>query len=445
MKTIVAGKTEIVNLLGKQAPKDSIYRLMKYVLQLETDEGILLHNVITGQLVLADVQETRMLQELPCAYCSETMNQLIENYFLVPTLEDEKQTVLKVRCILKRLKRSTKINHYEVFTTTKCNARCYYCFESNYRRIDMDEQTMLQTVDFMVSHKDNTPLQIRWFGGEPLLGVKSIDEICYELKKRGVEYISAITTNGYIFHQDMVSKAKQLWNLKEAQITLDGTEEVYNQVKAYIGASESPFQRVTKNIELLLIQGIKVIIRLNLDQDNYGNLIQLCKELKERFGKYENAKIVVHVVFRDQGYKPIDRDDQAEAELYRQYVDLSRLVESLGMAQHKAQLPSLRANSCMLDNDNSVCLYADGTLSKCTFITDGNTIGHVSQPGLQTEKRKALETTAEKEECSDCPLYPRCILLEKCPFLESHNERACQYDIEKTVNDMRIFYKHCQK
>ena len=79
MKTIVEPKEYIVRLWGKQSIQDqTIYRLMKYLLRYDSEDGVLLHNVITGHIVLLTENEGKALEALP-AKASSVMKEMIEN------------------------------------------------------------------------------------------------------------------------------------------------------------------------------------------------------------------------------------------------------------------------------------------------------------------------------------------------------------------------------
>ena len=124
MKNILEGNADIKKILGKQKPQQAKYRLMKYVLQNKCDDGILLYNAITGQLVLLDVEEARILNSLPSISEQKTF-ELIENYYLVPEDYDEKKIVNTLRIIMKKVFTRKGISGYTIMTTTNCNARCF--------------------------------------------------------------------------------------------------------------------------------------------------------------------------------------------------------------------------------------------------------------------------------------------------------------------------------
>ena len=85
MKTIVNGNKKVLNLLGKQRVYADEYRLMRYVLQAECEDGVLLHNTITGQMVLLSSEEASFLDKVPLMH-DVIKNSLIEDYYLVPVI-----------------------------------------------------------------------------------------------------------------------------------------------------------------------------------------------------------------------------------------------------------------------------------------------------------------------------------------------------------------------
>ena len=53
-----------------------------------------------------------------------------------------------------------------------------------------------------------------------------IDVISERLKELNIEYTSYIITNGSLITDDIIKKMSDLWNTKDIQITIDGTEDV---------------------------------------------------------------------------------------------------------------------------------------------------------------------------------------------------------------------------
>lgn len=441
MKTIVDGRSHIVKLLGTPGMKDMQYRLMKYVLQKKCEDGLLLHNSITGKLVLLNDTEAFILDNLPTK-CTEAMKELIENHFLVPIDYDEKDTVQKVRMLIKRLDASTGIESYTILTTTNCNARCFYCYESDLPHLNMDEQTANKLVDYMIKHRGKSILKLHWFGGEPLVCMNRIDQICDALRDRNVKYVSSMTSNGYLFTEEVAEKAVDSWKLESIQITLDGTEDIYNKTKAYVGVQGSPYQRVLKNIQLLVNKGIRVIIRLNLDKHNAEDLRDLISELDKSIEKPGKIEVYTHVLFEDAGFEPIERDDESRTMLYNLQNELNLEIERLGLGRNHRSLPFLKNHHCMADTEAAAVVYPDGRLFKCEHVSIGDEYGSIENDIINRNGIEKYQSSIEKEMCSSCSLYPSCILLKNCQGVPDKNEYTCEYEVELTARSLLAHYKH---
>jgi hypothetical protein len=141
----------------------------------------------------------------------------------------------------------------------------------------MSLETADAAADFIRRRSKGQPVRIEWFGGEPLYNLPVIDRICERLDESGVDFFSIIITNGYLFDDAMVQKAVKLWKLKAAQITLDGTEAVYNRTKAFIYPGVNAYQTVKANIGRLLDAGINVC--LGTDGPGSNNSLNMFQEM----------------------------------------------------------------------------------------------------------------------------------------------------------------------
>ncbi|MFV0441536.1 MAG: 4Fe-4S cluster-binding domain-containing protein [Lachnospirales bacterium] len=96
---------------------------------------------------------------------------------------------------------NSEVLHLSIMTTLKCNFKCTYCFEEP-KNIELNEQVENKILSFIKKNiKIYKSIHIDWYGGEPLINIKSIEclsekiiEICNE---NGVQYWATITTNGY--------------------------------------------------------------------------------------------------------------------------------------------------------------------------------------------------------------------------------------------------------
>ena len=284
MKVIIPTTPLIEQIVGPQKRAEGQrYRLMTYVVQQPVDDGVLLYNTLTCSLVLLTPDEAADMT---------AQQKLIDHWFLVPQEHDDRKACREIRQLTALFMPTEEvITLYTILTTTGCNARCFYCFEKGTKSVSMTAETASKVVHYIVAHRGDEEVSLKWFGGEPLVNAKVIDQICTELREQGVPFRSIMTSNGYLFDADKVQRAKDLWQLRRVQITLDGTEQTYNRVKAYVHRGVNAFERVLQNIAMLTAAGIHVIIRLNVDKHNIGEMAELVQMLHQRFGTNEHLSI----------------------------------------------------------------------------------------------------------------------------------------------------------
>ena len=413
MRIIKEASSDVFKAWGEGKISETEYRLIKYNLRKDVDEGTLLCNTVTGELILLDEDEKALLEKLPTKYDAK-LDELIKRRFLVPADYDEHSAVLKLRKILQLLNRKKEITIYTILPTTCCNARCFYCYEANYKHISMSEQTADDVVEFIKDHHGDKKVGIGWFGGEPTLGEARIDQICKGLQAENIEYSSSMISNGYLFDEEMAKKAKGLWKLTNIQITLDGTEEIYNKVKAYVGIKDSAYKRVIRNIGLILDQDIRVSVRMNLDRHNADDLKNLIEELAITFKGRENFSAYVWPLFDDCGYKPVQHEEADRLWLVAKQNELNNIIiANKFYSKRKNSLPVLSTNHCMADDDSTLIINPDGTFAKCEHLCEEN-VGNVKDGITDNKKIAYWKIPSEHPKCAGCKIFPACVEIENC-------------------------------
>ena len=422
MQIIVSGKRDYRNLLSFSSSKEEIFVPSKYVLRNETEEGTLLCNTLTGELVQLSSKEKAFFDSLP-GKMDVDFAEMASRRFIVSEKCREEKTIDQLRSLTLRRKEATGlIRYFNILPTTYCNARCFYCFESGIRRAHMSSDTAEQLVEYIASRCGGKAVRLSWFGGEPMIGKERIDQICDGLDKRQITFQSDMTSNGYLFDESSVKCARNKWNLKKIQITLDGTEEIYNRTKAYAGVNDNPYERVIRNIGYLQENGVQVNIRLNLDLHNSKDLENLIEELADIFGGKPNIYVYIHTLFSNVGFMPIQHKDEDQEMLKVHMRKLRRTLEEKGWKQFNPKdLPALKATACMADDPASIQCTPDGILSKCEDQIYNHSIGTLSDGITDRKEISWWRDRVIHEECKTCPLYPSCAwLLAHCPT--SHGE-----------------------
>lgn len=385
---------------------------MKFLIQTQMDDGLLLYNVVTSEMVLLDGSERDAFMNLPDHYSKE-LDELIARHYAVPVSFDENRSVRELRALLRKLEAPKRVSGFTILPTTECNARCYYCFESDFNHCTMTEEIANDVINYIVEKGKGEPVEITWFGGEPLVAVKRISQICAGLKDKNVQFKSTMVSNAYLFDTELIQTAKNDWHLTGVQVTLDGTEAVYNETKAYVNPKCNPYVRVLHNIGLLLDSDIIVAIRLNVTDTNFTDLSDLIEELAARFGGRKGFAGYSHAVYEGVGFRPLAYSDDNLVD--DRTVELDAKLRAKGLMGSHSRLPNLRVVHCMADSDSTRLIYPDGTIGKCENMPSSEGVGDIYHDIVDEKKNAWYKLTEQPTHCNDCCLFPSCFDLVTCP------------------------------
>lgn len=407
-------KTATAFLMTQEVIASKSYRRISFCFIEDIDGVHVAYNALTGEIAELEEWEYQTLSA-DTVMPSEETKELIEKWFLVPTDNDDIQLCDGVRDLVSVFNKENGIHAYTIFTTMDCNARCFYCYEMGRPRVYMSEEVALKTAEFIKSNYKDKPVKLTWFGGEPLCNTKVIDIITDSLIEAGVEFKSSAVSNGFLFDQDIVDKAVGKWNVKKVQITLDGTQDVYNKAKAYVDAKDkNPFSVVTDNIEKLLKKGVCVSVRMNMGAHNKDDLFKLVDWLSERYKGMDGLYVYPHLLFATDFSVPID--EEAELALAKDMVALQKYCRDKNLLSIGKLDEEVKITKCMADSSSSITVTPLGNIGKCEHFSENEFVGNldtgINDFGKIEEFKKKINSA---ELCAKCPMYPICIELEKCP------------------------------
>lgn len=449
MNVIQEPNSFILNRFGNyfKYSDDTQYRLQKYtILSKGENDRPLIYNCLTKELV-----ELNDGDDLFSEY-------FLKHLFIVPTVFREDMLAMMIRNVLEsQLKRKIKPLGYTIFTTTACNARCFYCYEKDDPKKPMSEKTALDVAEFIAKNYNQAKesnggsvqdVTLSWFGGEPLFRKKCINIICERLKESGIPYRSSMISNGYLFDEKTVNEAKNLWKLKNVQITIDGTKDVYNKTKSFVYKNDNPFETVMGNIKRLSENGISVTIRINVGKFNADDAEKLICEIADRFYGNKFIKVYLHSLFDDFNSDIKTEDD--DRYVFEKMEQLENLIEEKGLRSAMGSLSnSCKSSHCMADSGKHLCILTDGRITLCEHCTNSNVIGTIYDfPNnvdweLVDRYKKVLPPY---DRCYGCPLITDCSVLKIC----ADNDRSCtnarqRYKINHKMREIEVAYKKWKK
>lgn len=189
--------------------------------------------------------------------------------------------VLESQFITQTIQHDTTKLNLVLVPTLNCNFDCPYCFENGKRGGLMSEDTITDLLEFIKGNKGKDNMNLTWYGGEPLLGLKVINKILNGLDKIGCTLKHhSIITNGYYFDEKAI-KVFEPHPLDSIQITLDGQAGRHNKLRAMKGTKAPSFNTILQHIRLISknMPKTQLHVRVNIDKNNVEDYFSLREEI----------------------------------------------------------------------------------------------------------------------------------------------------------------------
>jgi uncharacterized protein len=349
----------------------------------------------------------------------ETINWLIQNRFLV--VKGINETVQLFDEMLKSCINQKK-SFFRILTTTGCNADCTYCFEREFPRKIMDEETANSVADFITDKsKQYKTIGLGWFGGEPLLNKEVISLIIYKLKNQNSDknIYSTITTNGSLFDSTIIEAAKE-WNVTNIQITLDGTEKRHDMIKRY-KSKKYGFKQTIDNIKILVKSGFKITIRINYSEQD---IIDTLKLIDYVYCELKNTvKVYCSPLFIMGSVEELEISSAIESIILKKMIDYSYINPEIILKRRKITCGLASYSDYMVIDPN-------GIIYKCCEAMvrpDLSKIGDIRGGELDESIIERWKQPTVDSNCLKCECLPLCLGGCKCTRLGISSMKCFRY------------------
>ena len=397
----------LAKILPPVSPRSGIkYIPSRYALSFESNGKQYVFHNLTKQCIEGSLPESAM--------AGEGHDDLIRAQFLVPEDKDECAYYNQISALMRAYSRKKGLRGYTILPTFGCNARCIYCYEEGMKQVTMTPEIVEQTISFILETHVGDKVQLAWFGGEPLLGEKTIDRICEGMRDAGLDYKSSMISNGSLITPETVVKMAGDWKLDHVQISMDGAEPDYIHRKHYY-ADHDYYHRVMDAVSDMSAAGISVTIRCNVDEENWDRIPQFLSDLRENLQNKDKVALYLAPLNAVR----MGGDDVA---IWTKIRDAWRLIEDAGIksAPFMGLGLGFRTNHCMADG-GSVVITPDGNLYPCEHCPEESRFGDIWHGVTNEAARKefcCVDRTREK--CKTCPFLPDCTSFASCPVQDTH-------------------------
>lgn len=291
---------------------------------------------------------------------SEIRQFLISNKNFVKSDEDEFNKI-KLTRLLNRFRRD--VLSLTIAPTLHCNFNCSYCYELSRPAIYMNNETENSIIDFIKKYKGINYLNLTWYGGEPLLSAKTIENLSLRIKSEiNIPFDASIITNGYLLTEENILLLTRN-NVSTFQITIDGLENTHNIRRPTLNG-EKTFYKIIENIECLLKinNSVRIAVRVNIDNTNKDEFITLESFIMERL-KSENVTVYPGFVHDSKSCLSPSSCALNVNEQGKFFID--KFKEGFKKFYF---YPSHSDKECMARNINSYVIDSSGDVYKCMEV-----------------------------------------------------------------------------
>jgi uncharacterized protein len=252
-------------------------------------EKYVLYNTLTDALLIVDQEMKDSLQnfsEGKDMVDSKMLESLKKSGIIVNDDIDEK---LVFKTLHESSKYHSMLMSFTILTTYACNLSCPYCYEGKGEKLNktMDETITKSVIKFIKKRvvEDNRKIfSVGLYGGEPLLnangGFTILDALDTWVKDEGIGFKVSINSNGTLFTDEIINKWSQ-YPVSYTQITLDGPKKLHDKKRVH-KTGEGTYEIIIRTLEKLADVGANPVIRINVDQENFGHIEELLDDLKSR-------------------------------------------------------------------------------------------------------------------------------------------------------------------
>lgn len=433
--------------------------ISKFIIKSEIEDKVILYHTRTTALIKMDTHLYNKIFVEKDFSDNVIMQQLTTMGFITKSHEEE----LAILDAMRMNELDNPTQSIVILPTRDCNARCFYCFEEGIERYSMTKETARQTVNFINKFYDNKELSIVWFGGEPLLNFSMIQFITSELKKLEYGINTLVVTNGSLLTQEMLDFFILNYQHVVFQITLDGVDKDYSDVKQYIDiSSEDAFNRVMGNIKMILNANIPIQLRVNFLTSKIHEAKSIYEHVLKLLADVDTSNLYLYMA-------PLDVKDDNEIiskfackGMEHPYIQLVKTqfnagfpVNSIvGEKDNKTKLLRSfnimpKCASCGITPHKRIIVDADGTLYKCHRLSGrkewstGNVVDGVDKDCYSY--RYFSSPFVDDDNCKKCNILPLCHGGCRANNIIYGHKHRC-HDAKQVQSEMvKLYYEELMK
>ncbi|NLI40870.1 MAG: radical SAM protein [Caldisericales bacterium] len=293
-----------------------------YLTVVDDHDKFYIFNALSGALMYFPISQKQMVNEMlndlnyvPKDHDTEQLFETLKkSEFIVENREQEMRMIANRRNHIFLKDDSIGDLNFSIAPTLKCNLNCSYCYQTNADTIsradvDMSESTQEKLLIFIKNkYSKGRKVGLGWYGGEPLLGIKMIENVSRDLISHcGDDFIgSGMASNGTLLTKKNIEMLASL-RFTKAQITIDGDVETHDKRRPFINGTGT-YNLILDNVQCAIENGFRISIRINIDNSNKDSYLNVLEQLSNR-NLTNKVNVSCAVVRSVDGNQKIDVSD----------------------------------------------------------------------------------------------------------------------------------------
>lgn len=334
--------------------------------------------------------------------------------------------------------------NFTLYMTTACNFKCKYCYEDYRDNYQLDENSLIKTLEFMMNYGDKGKVLIDFLGGEPLLKkdliYQAVQYIQGNYPEREVKYY--ITTNCSLMDNQFIEFMKE--NNFTVRLSFDGTKETHD-LNRVAKDGMSCYDEIFKNILKVKESGVNYSVRMTVTENTIPHMFENVLFLHNN--GLDNICMIMDVYLKLTPELTTIFMQQIKS-ITDYYIQEFNAGRGFTIDQFDGKMFNML---CDFGNCFSMCdagignfkIFPNGQIYPCGFLTNDNrfVIGNIDD-GIDIRKAKIIALSnydKNTDKCIECKIRDFCHGM-KCGYMNFVNTGKINIPSESECQCERIFY-----
>ena len=334
--------------------------------------------------------------------------------------------------------------NFTLYMTTACNFKCKYCYEDYQDNYQLDENSLIKTLEFMMNYGDKGKVLIDFLGGEPLLKkdliYQAVQYIQGNYPEREVKYY--ITTNCSLMDNQFIEFMKK--NNFTVRLSFDGNKETHD-LNRVAKDGMSCYDKIFKNILNVKESGVNYSVRMTVTENTIPHMFENVLFLHNN--GLDNICMIMDVYLKLTPELTTIFMQQIKS-ITDYYIQEFNAGRAFIIDQFDGKMFNML---CDFGNCFSMCdagignfkIFPNGQIYPCGFLTNDNrfVIGNIDD-GIDIRKAKIIALSnydKNADKCIECKIRDFCHGM-KCGYMNFVNTGKINIPSESECQCEHIFY-----